>query len=319
MPASATLFHQKTPCSRVCAPRVATRPGRGGASGANIVDKRESNIGLESELCELLATSLQNGDLLCTQTLLAVGARLDWLSRKDLVLLSGSMRKKRSVREKCLKLLSVPFRDRVRFRIRRRHFPSEANEIAYRFSKNGIPDPKWLSLAALTGHPKAQHDLGVLFETGSGVRKNATVAFGWYERAAESGDSFAQNNFGVCYAKGIGTSFDGKCAVRWYRKSAVQDCPEGLENYSFCLLCGRCVKRDASTAFRLAKRAFQIGGSGKAAFLLSCCLSHGWGTGKHPKNAASYKRIATERGYVWAASGWKGCRPGQLPRQTSDS
>ena len=37
MHASATLAHQKTPCSRVCAPRVAARPGRGGASGATIV------------------------------------------------------------------------------------------------------------------------------------------------------------------------------------------------------------------------------------------------------------------------------------------
>ena len=37
MPASATLAHQKTPCSRVCASRVAARPGRGGASGATIV------------------------------------------------------------------------------------------------------------------------------------------------------------------------------------------------------------------------------------------------------------------------------------------
>ena len=37
MPASATLSRQKAPCSRVCAPRVAARLGRGGASGATIV------------------------------------------------------------------------------------------------------------------------------------------------------------------------------------------------------------------------------------------------------------------------------------------
>ena len=37
MPPSATLAHQKTPCSRVCAPRVAARPGRGGASGASFM------------------------------------------------------------------------------------------------------------------------------------------------------------------------------------------------------------------------------------------------------------------------------------------
>lgn len=297
---------------------MARRPRHGG-TGASTMNKRETNIGLESELCELFATSLKNSDSLCIQTLLAIGARLDWLTKSNLILLSEAMRKNQAVREKCRKLLSSPFRDRVRVRIRRRHFPSEANEIAYRFAKNGMPDPKWLSLAALTGHPKAQHDLGVLFETGSGVRKNASLAFRWYERAAESGDAFAQNNLGVCYAKGIGTSFDGKSAVRWYRQSAIQDCPQGLENYSFCLLCGQCVKRNASTAFRLAKRSFRFGGSGKAAFLISCCLTHGWGADKNPESAARYKRIATECGYVWATSGWKGCRPGQLPHQTSES
>ncbi len=180
MPRSATIPRQKTLGNRIHALRIAAHPARGGALGASYMDKRESNVGLESELCEALATSLRNGDLLCTKTLLAVGVRLERLAKGDLVLLSRVMRKNRTVCEKCRKLLSDPFRERVRFRIRRRHFPSEANEIAYRFAKNGMPDPKWLSLAALAGHPKAQHDLGVLFETGSGVRKNATIAFGWY-------------------------------------------------------------------------------------------------------------------------------------------
>ncbi len=37
MPASATLARQKTPCSRVRAPSIAARPGRGGASGASFM------------------------------------------------------------------------------------------------------------------------------------------------------------------------------------------------------------------------------------------------------------------------------------------
>lgn len=41
MPASARLVRQKTPCNRVCAPRVAAHPGRGGASGATTMPKSE--------------------------------------------------------------------------------------------------------------------------------------------------------------------------------------------------------------------------------------------------------------------------------------
>ena len=58
MPASATLARQKTPCSRVCAPRVAARPERGGASGASFMpdskttDDRDASRPIDVEPCQ---------------------------------------------------------------------------------------------------------------------------------------------------------------------------------------------------------------------------------------------------------------------------
>ena len=76
MPASATLARQKTPCSRVCAPRVATRPGRGGASGASFMpgskttDDRYAMRPIDVELYETCA----KGTLAQVKALLDRGA-----------------------------------------------------------------------------------------------------------------------------------------------------------------------------------------------------------------------------------------------------
>lgn len=76
MPPSATLARQKTPCSRVCAPRVATRPGRGGASGASFMpdskttDDRDASRPIDVELYEACA----KGTLAQVKALLDRGA-----------------------------------------------------------------------------------------------------------------------------------------------------------------------------------------------------------------------------------------------------
>ena len=76
MPASATLAHQKTPCSRVRAPRVAARPGRGGASGASFMpdskttDDRYAMRPIDVELYETCA----KGTLAQVKALLDRGA-----------------------------------------------------------------------------------------------------------------------------------------------------------------------------------------------------------------------------------------------------
>lgn len=59
----------------------------------------------------------------------------------------------------------------------------------------------WLPLAE-AGDARAQEFIGILYEEGHGVPKDAVKAIEWYERAASSGDMAAQYNLGRIYFKG---------------------------------------------------------------------------------------------------------------------
>ena len=54
----------------------------------------------------------------------------------------------------------------------------------------------------------AQYNLGVMFDSGIGVRENPAEAARWYLRAAEQGDKEAQSNLGVLYDTGRGVPQD---------------------------------------------------------------------------------------------------------------
>ncbi len=66
----------------------------------------------------------------------------------------------------------------------------------------------------------AQHNLGVYYEHGWGVKQDYAQAVYWYRKAAEQGLADAMNNLGVCYYNGKGVRQDYAQAVYWYRKAA---------------------------------------------------------------------------------------------------
>lgn len=75
---------------------------------------------------------------------------------------------------------------------------------------------QWCQLAADLRYPKAQNLMGICFELGHGVTKNATEMIKWYRLAADQNDEFAQCNLGVCYERGHGVRKDIDEAIRLY-------------------------------------------------------------------------------------------------------
>ena len=49
---------------------------------------------------------------------------------------------------------------------------------------------------------KAQFNLGLSYDTGTGVPQDPAEAARWFRRAADQGDATAQQNLGVKYANG---------------------------------------------------------------------------------------------------------------------
>lgn len=73
------------------------------------------------------------------------------------------------------------------------------------------------------GQPKAQFNLGFMYEKGLGAPADDGEAMKWYRKAAEQGHAGAQNNLGVMYETGKGVPQDYVEAYFWYSLAVAQN------------------------------------------------------------------------------------------------
>jgi len=79
-----------------------------------------------------------------------------------------------------------------------------------------------LRKAAEAGNPRAQDQLGTMYEDGQGLTRDDVSAAYWYTKAARTGYPPAQLNLARMYRNGAGVNQDEAQAVYWYRKAAEQ-------------------------------------------------------------------------------------------------
>lgn len=91
---------------------------------------------------------------------------------------------------------------------------------------------RWLRRAAAHGSTAAMNNLGLAYETGTGVKTDAHKAARWYREAAERGGDMAQANLGECYLNGYGVPRDPVEAYKWIKLSAMQGCFLGSKDMS---------------------------------------------------------------------------------------
>jgi len=72
-----------------------------------------------------------------------------------------------------------------------------------------------LFLAAERGDPRAQTQIGFMYETGHGLPQDYMLAVAWYQRAAEQGYPRAQHLLGMMYERGQGVAEDYVTAHKW--------------------------------------------------------------------------------------------------------
>lgn len=83
-----------------------------------------------------------------------------------------------------------------------------------------VPDLETLLALANQGHAVAQFNLGVKYDFGQGVNKDAAQAVRWYRLAAAQGHGGAQFNLGGMYFEGLGVQRDLLRATMWFTLSA---------------------------------------------------------------------------------------------------
>jgi TPR repeat protein len=80
----------------------------------------------------------------------------------------------------------------------------------------------WYTHAAQNGHSDAQHNLGLAYARGQGIKGDIKLALKWWHAAAEQGNSDSQYNLGIIYATGAtGVDQDFKKAKMWWRMAAT--------------------------------------------------------------------------------------------------
>jgi TPR repeat protein len=97
---------------------------------------------------------------------------------------------------------------------------------------------------AKEGHIYAQYNVGLMYEQGLGISKDAKEAVYWYNQSALQGNSAAQFNLGVCFENGIGTTVDFEKANEWYRKASAQGDGLAVGNLGMLYIRGQGVKEN---------------------------------------------------------------------------
>ncbi len=130
----------------------------------------------------------------------------------------------------------------------------------------------WYRKAAEQGDARAETNLGDMYERGFGVEKDEAQAFALFSKAAEQGYAWAQNNLGNFYAEGRGVAKDDAQALAWYRKAAEQGLAHAQLSLGFDYLNGRSVEKDSSQAVVWYRKAADQNYTMAAEFMLGSHL-----------------------------------------------
>ena len=170
--------------------------------------------------------------------------------------------------------------------------PRAQNEIGWMYQHGlGIdPDPsqaaRWYRKAAVQGLAVAQTNLGIMYNDGEGVVKDPREAARLFDLAARQNDAAALNNLGVLYDKGTGVPEDNRRAAELLQKAAELGHPRAMSNLGLLYKNGEGVPQDAATAVKCFKASAEKNDR-EGLNNLAVMLDNGFGTS--PDHAGAMK------------------------------
>jgi TPR repeat protein len=150
-------------------------------------------------------------------------------------------------------------------------------------------------LAADQGSALAQVLLGILYETGRGVRRSNSEAARLYSLAADQGSAAAQNNLGRLRETGSDLPQSFAEAARLYQLAAAQGHADAQSNLGYLYLTGRGVPQSDAEAARLYAEAARQGHTSSHTSL-GFLHEQGRGVPQSYGEAARFYRVAAESG-----------------------
>ena len=109
------------------------------------------------------------------------------------------------------------------------------------------------------GEPRAQNNMGILFERGWGVTQSYVEAMNWYRKAADQELPEAQFNVASLYHNGYGVEVNNSQEVFWLKKAAAQELADAQYLLGVLNLEGKGTRQDPVAAKSLFLRAARKG------------------------------------------------------------
>jgi hypothetical protein len=133
--------------------------------------------------------------------------------------------------------------------------------LMYEKGLGTTPDDKkaayWLAKAAKKGDLNSENNLGFLYFNGHGVIQDYTQALQWFQKASDQGLASAQANLGLMYGAGLGVSKDYSKALNYFKKAADQDDLDAQVNLGMMYSLAEGMPQDNITAYFWFYRALQ--------------------------------------------------------------
>lgn len=114
-------------------------------------------------------------------------------------------------------------------------------------------------LAAQNGLPQAMYNVGIFYENGAVVDKDANKAFALVQRAATSGIPVAAFRLGSYYQQGLGVAQDIVAAAAWFERAAKAGVPAAQLVYGVMLENGSGVEQSIAAAAAMYENAADQG------------------------------------------------------------
>lgn len=97
---------------------------------------------------------------------------------------------------------------------------------------------EWFLRAAPSRHPSAAYFLGVISQSGQGVRADPAEAARWFDIAAQGGSPDAMFQLANAYRAGVGVPKDDAKAVELYEKAGEMEHPAALQALAMAYMYG---------------------------------------------------------------------------------
>ncbi len=160
--------------------------------------------------------------------------------------------------------------------------------------KNAVEAMKWYLRAAEQGYAVAQCNVAGMYYQGDGVTKDFAAAGKWYRKAAEQGYALAEYCIGLQYGQGEGEKKDSLEAVKWFKKAADHGLADAQRDLGLAYELGNGVEKDFATSIKWYRKAAQQGNA-QAANDIGIMYSAGNGVEKDVKEAMNWYRKAAEQ------------------------